>query len=413
MGTGRGYRCAWCIVAACAIGPGLASAQQFSYRGFLDAGFVVYPQDAPNDDTRVVADAVARFEPTVRLRPGISVAGSFEMRTDTYQMGGAGVRYWDRTLRRPVLATRAVTATLSKGPVSLEVGKQFVRWGQSDIISPTDYFTARDYVVTATSEVLALTAARFTVGDDNDSLEVVYAPRMTPSRMPLLDQRWIGVQTAAVGFGLTDGASRFSRDPQVGIRYRRTGPIEYSVSAFQGPHHLPRLDPSFRPLDGTIVVGRHYPEVRGYGGDLVATTPVITVKAEAAWLQARSRDADDYGLWVLQGEHQRGEWLLLGGYVGEWVSEARGFPRFAPDRGLARSAIGRVSRNFDDGRTLSVEGLARQDGDGVYLKAEYSQPYKGRLRVTLQLLLIGGTDGDFLGQYRHNSLTGARARYSF
>ena len=413
MQIGRSWRTVWCAVAVFTLGPGLASAQKISYRGFLDAGFVFYPQEAPNDDTHVVADAVARFEPTLQLRPGISVAASLEARTDTYQMGGAGVRYWDRTLRRPVLAARTLTATLSKGPVSLEVGKQFVRWGQSDIVSPTDYFTARDYVVTVTSEVLGLTAARLTVGDDNDSVDVVYAPRVTPSRMPLLDQRWIGAQTAATGFALADGDTRFSHEPQVGVRYRRTGPVEYSVSVFQGPHHLPLLDPSFRPQDGTIVVGRYYPEVRGYGGDLVATTPLVTVKAEAAWLQARSRDADDYGLWVVQGEHQRGEWLLLGGYVGEWVTETRGLPRFAPDRGLARSVIGRVSRNFDDGRTLAVEGLLRKDGDGVYLKTEYSHPYTGRLRVTVQLLLIGGQDGDFLGQYRRNSLTGARARYSF
>jgi hypothetical protein len=34
-------------------------------------------------------------------------------------------------------------------------------------------------------------------------------------------------------------------------------------------------------------------------------------------------------------------------------------------------------------------------------------------RVTLQLLALGGDDKDFLGQYRRNSLTGARGRDSF
>ena len=388
------------------------SAQQLNVRGFVDAGVVFYPQRTPHDDVRVVADAIARVEPSIQMWRGLSIAGSVEARTDTYQQGGAGVRYWDRTLRRPALAVRALAATYVKGPLSLEVGKQFVRWGQSDIISPTDYFTARDYLLTAESEALAITAMRVTIGGANDSIEMVYAPRMTPSRTPLIDQRWIGNQ-APTGLALENGETRYAGAPLIGLRYRRTGRIEYSLSVYRGPHHLPRLHPQFKPTEAAVSVGRTYPHVRGFGGDLVMTLPGVTLKAESAWLQARTHDADDYGLWVVQGERQQREWLLLAGYVGEWVSERRGLLRFAADRGLARAVIGRISREFDDRRSLVLEGVLRQNADGVYVKSEYSQPLNDHWRITLRVLVLGGEDADFLGQYRRNSLAGARARYSF
>ncbi len=174
--------------------------------------------------------------------------------------------------------------------------------------------------------------------------------------------------------------------------------MEYSATFFQGPHHLPLLDATVRREDASLLIGRRYPDIRAFGGDVVTTAGAVTIRAEGAWMQARSKDADDYALWVIQGERQFGPWLLLGGYVGDWVTEARGAIRFAPDRGLARSVIGRVSRTFDDGRNVLAEALVRRDGDGVYVKAEYSASFKARWRVTFQLLALGGRDTDFLGQ---------------
>jgi hypothetical protein len=412
MGSG-GRRAAVCAIVLAACWPTPVRAQRLTYRGFADAGLLFYPRTAPNDDARVVADAIARIEPTWNVRPGIRIGASFEARTDTHQMSGAGIRYWDRTRRRPSLAVRTLVLTLSKGLFTLDAGKQFVRWGQSDIISPTDYFTPRDYLITATTDVLAVTAARLTVGNDRDALELVYAPRPTPSRAPLLDQRWVGLGATAFGRPLVDAGTRFPSAAQFGARYRRTGRVEYSVSFFQGPHHLPLLDARPRLQDGALLVSRTHPEVRGWGADLAATVPGVTLKAEAAWLQARDRDADDYGLWVIQAERQQGEWLAIGGYVGEWVTAERGRLRFAADRGLARSVIGRASRGFDDNSTFAIEGVARQNGDGFYLKTEYSRPWRSGVRLTFQAVAIGGADDDFLGQYRRNSLGGARARWSF
>src|SRR6188768_12508 len=118
-----------------------SAAAQYSYRGFVDAGLTWYPREAPNDDTHLVGDVQARFEPSIEVRPWLSFLGSFEARVDTDDQVGTGGVYWDRTLQRPGVAVRTLTAALRRGPLSVDVGKQFVRWGTSDIISPTDYFT--------------------------------------------------------------------------------------------------------------------------------------------------------------------------------------------------------------------------------------------------------------------------------
>jgi hypothetical protein len=392
-----------------------AAAQTFAYRGFAEAGVVAHAEAAPNDPTRLIAEAQLRVEPSLQVRRLVSVGASIEGRIDSHRQTTErpDLRFWDRTLRRPSMAVRALTATVARGPVTIELGKQFLRWGQSDIISPTDYFTPRDYVVTISSEPLAVTAARLTLAGGQHALELAYTPRMTPSRIPLLEHRWIGLGAATAGLQLENGETHYSRRSQYGARWRYTGRVlEASTSFFQGFNHHPLLDVAVS-ADGTAQLSRSFARIRAFGADAVVPLPGVTVKAEASWQDAVSGNADDYGLWVVQAERQQTDWLLIGGYVGEWVTSERNVFGFAPDRGLARSLIGRVSRTFEGNRSALVEAVVRRDGGGLYARAEYSQAFAARWRVTLQALLVRGQSDDFLGQYRRNSFSGVRTRVSF
>ena len=95
------------------------------------------------------------------------------------------------------------------------------------------------------------------------------------------------------------------------------------------------------------------------------------------------------------------------------MTRSTGALSFAPDRGIARSILGRLSYTVDPQRTVAIEGAARQDGDGVYLKGEYSQGFGQHWRLTLTLVGIGGNPDDFLGQYRRNSHGSLGLRFSF
>ncbi len=190
--------------------PGVAQAQvvlpEGLRRGRRGTG---YPQTTANDDTQVVGEALLRYEAAARPASWLRLNGSIDARADTHeQTEWDGISWSDRSLKRPGLAVRRLDATLTRGPLNLQVGKQFVRWGKTDILNPTDRFAPRDYMTVVDSEFLAVTAARFTAGLQSDTLDVV-AARFTPSRTPLVDQRWAGLTADLENVTLTDNGAEY------------------------------------------------------------------------------------------------------------------------------------------------------------------------------------------------------------
>ena len=63
-------------------------------------------------------------------------------------------------LLRPALSLRRLSATSSRGPLTVDAGKQFIRWGKTDIVNPTDRFAPRDFLNVVDTEFLAVTGVR-------------------------------------------------------------------------------------------------------------------------------------------------------------------------------------------------------------------------------------------------------------
>jgi hypothetical protein len=128
---------------------------------------------------------------------------------------------------------------------------------------------------------------------------------------------------------------------------------------------------------------------------------------------AEGAKGDEDVLYVLQLERQTGEWVLVGGYAGEAVTARRAALTFAPDRGMTRSIVARASYTIDPNRSVAFESAVRQNGNGVYAKAEYSQARGQHWRATVTGIVIAGSEDDFLGQYHRNSHATVALRYSF
>jgi hypothetical protein len=86
-------------------------------------------------------------------------------------------------------------------------------------------------------------------------------------------------------------------------------------------------------------------------------------------------------LYVIQLERQFGEASIVGGYSGEAVTRRRNPFDFAPDRGLVRSFLGRVSYTIGPRRSAAAEWAVRQNGDGAWTRVEYAQSYGRNWRV--------------------------------
>ena len=145
------------------------------------------------------------------------------------------------------------------------------------------------------------------------------------------------------------------------------------------------------------------------GGDAAWPLSWFTLKAEAAYFWTTDRYADDYGIYVIQVERQQGEWLFVGGYAGEFVTEDRSLPStpvFAFDRGLANTFLGRASYTIGPLSSLAFEGAIRPDATGGWLEMEYSLAIGQHWRATARGDLLAGSPDDFFG---HTAATRASA----
>lgn len=390
--------------------------QDFTQRGFLESRLTAYPQAAANDRARVVGEALFRYEGFYKPANSLQFAGALDIRTDTHHQVERELKlsWQDREAERPSLAVRRLSAIYHTGPVTIELGKQFVRWGKTDILSPTDRFAPRDYLAVVDNDFLAVTAGRFTYEKGADTVDVVWSPRFTPSRIPLFDQRWAPVPE---GVTVRDTDTAFPGGSQAGVRWSHAGAIEYSASVYRGFNHLPSFQGSaaFTPAgEFQVNLRRFYPQMLMAGGDAAFPLRWLTLKGEAAHFSSSDRRADRYVLYVIQLERQAGEWFFVGGYAGEVVTENGTQPgNFAPDRGVAKTLLGRAGYTIDANRNVAFETAARQNGKGTWGKFEYSQAFGQHWRLTGEFTLIRGGLEDFLGQYRRNSHAAVVVRYSF
>jgi len=388
-----------------------AVAQTYTHRGFLESRGTVYPRKAVNDSARAVGESLFRYEGFLRPSNTFQVAGMVDLRTDTDRQVERDFKFsWqDREIQRPIGTVRRLSATLHGGPLTLEVGKQFIRWGKTDIVTPTDRFAPRDFLTVVDNEFLAITAGRLTLEKGPHTLEMVWSPRFTPSRIPLAGKRWAPVPQTEAPLSIPEVNREFPGGPQSGIRWGYAGPIEFEASLYQGFNNMPSFDIGPR---GDVDV--FYPKMIMGGVDFAIPTRLFTIKGEAAHFSSQDKRADEYGLYVLQLERQSGEWVFIGGYAGEAITR-RGSQTatFAYDRGLSQTFLGRASYTLDSNRSLAFESAVRQNANGFWVKGEYSQAFGQHWRVTLSMTGIAGDADDFLGQYNRNHHGIVVVRYSF
>jgi hypothetical protein len=411
----RGVRAA--LIAIVALGPANAArAQEVTYRGFSEVRVAAYPQITPRDQDRIALEGHVRFESALKAASWLTLVSSVDTRIDNLEQVQRAWRFdfSDRTLQRPVLSLRQAAATFRAHRVIADVGKQFIRWGKTDILAPTDRFAPRDFLEVIDGEFLAVTGARVQLVGRATALDVVAVPWFTPSRIPLLNRRWAAVPASAAAFTFVDLDPKFPSRTQFGARWNVTAPgYEFSVSYFDGFNHLPDIVTvplSSRPA---IAALRSYAPMRMAGADAAAPLRWFTVKGEAAWLTTTSAIADDVVQYVVQLERQSGELSLVAGYAGEVATNHRATFEFAPDRGLTRAILVRGGYTLNAVRSVTIEAAVRQTGKGFWLTTEYTQTTGRHWRTTLTGTVVGGSSADFFGQYRRNSHVLAALRYSF
>ena len=397
------------------VAPAVLLAQtDFQQKGYIEYRGLGFPQTTYNDKAHVIGEALIRYDVMYGLAPGLRLSGGTETRSDTHRQTEREFKLnWDdRGLKRPNFSIRRFSLQYNTGRFTLEGGKQLIRWGKADILNPTDRFAPRDFLSVVDNDILAVSALRGIDETSSDSVEVVAQPFFTPSRAPLLNQRWTVLPEQLRGIPINDLGSRFPGGTQWGARWNHLGSgYEMSLSFYNGHNHLPLFEGGF---NGTAVdLRRAFAQMRMYGADAAVPLKWFTLKGEAGYFTSSTKEQDEYLLYVIQLERQSGEWSFVGGYAGEGVTAKRSQFIFAPDRGLTRAFLGRASYNLDVNRSVAMDTAIRQNGDGLWLRSEYSETWGQHWRGTAGFTLIRGEPTDFLGQYRRNSFFSMSLRYSF
>jgi hypothetical protein len=394
--------------------------QSFEQRGLVEVDLFGFPLTAPNDGGQIVGNGLVRWDASYKPWSWITLSGGLEAGTDTHRDTERVLRFDldDRGLLRPAFSLRSLQITLHQGHFTADIGKQFIHWGKTDILNPTDRFGPRDYLNVVDSESLAVWAARANVEYRGTSLDLVWTPWFTPSRMPLINQRWALLPPDAPP-QVENAQTIFPGGGQYGARIDHIGNgYEVSASIFEGYNHLPLLVPLVNPFSQTLYIQRFYPKIRTYGTDAVIPLHFFTLKTEAALFNSResSVDAprsDSYVLWVAQLERQVRQWVFAGGYAGQTIFDQRYPIYFDPDRGLTKTILAKAVYNLDAPTSITFQTATRQNGNGTWSSAEYSRQVAEHWRVIAGINVISGIPSDFLGEYRRNLFLLLKVRYSF
>ncbi len=179
-----------------------------------------------------------------------------------------------------------------------------------------------------------------TYGGQSNTLDLVIEPRLTPSRVPLLNQRWAPLPA---GVRVIEERPDIPGGPQFGARWNHIGRVaEYSLSFYNGYDHLPLYRGSVELAPLAVRVQRFYPQMRMYGFDAEVPLPVVTLKAEAAYFSSSGTAADEYALGVIQLEREAGEWSFVAGYAAQAITRRGDAVSFSPVRGSTRAVVGRA-----------------------------------------------------------------------
>ena len=286
-------RCASCRVAPAPVGADRLTSAASSRRAAR-----LFPQEAPNDprERRRRPAGCARRCSSSRRR-GCSSPPALDLRANSHDQVEDSLARRLRRSRRAAgrgLSIRRLTATLTRGPFTLDVGKQFIRWGKTDIVTPTDRFAPRDFLNVVDTEFLAVSAA-FAASCRSASAHVrgrlgaaVHAEPHSAARIS--DGRRCRADVAAVRDRrrrrVVPGrlAGRRSLEP-----HRRCGSSTRCRSSTASTIcRTSRSAPGVGPA-GSIVVDAAIRRCASYGGDVAMPTRWFTVKGEAAYFDLGAR----------------------------------------------------------------------------------------------------------------------------
>ena len=407
-------RLAWVPAALAAVCTAQSGA--WSYRGFLDNSMVYYPRTTADDQVQFVNETLLRVEGTLALPGGFGLSAGFDARTDSDNQVTRAWRFsWDdRTAQRPPFSLRTMSFHYARGPFRIEAGKQILHWGQMDFSSPTDKLAPRDYLNPASADYLGAFAVRAIVDTGPRSLELIYLPRFTPSRIPLVDRRWLILPAEFDGYSYHSQGVQYPGGGEVGVRYHQiVSPYEFSLCYFEGFKTLPTFLYDKDPINLNLNYQTLYPKMRMVGADFTAPWHGLLWKVESAYINSASPYLAGTWTYAVQAEKTGDKWQWAVELAGDKLTEAKRPNTLDLDRATRDAVSGHAAWTPNPRQTVSAEWFVHPDGGAFVTRILYSRNLYSTFRASGGFLWIGGNHSDPLARYNVNSYLTLQLRYSF
>ena len=297
------------------------------------------------------------------------------------------------------------------GEWELRLGVDRVSWGVAEVRNLVDIVNQTDLVEHPDEKTkLGQPMAHGTLSGDWGALELFLLPwhreRTYPGRTGRLRSGLVVDSDKA-----TYDSAAEERHMDWALRYTGSfGPLDLGLGYFDGQNREPSLRPVFGDADGPAL-HPHYEKIRQFGLDAQLTTGPWLFKLEAIRrLGASNRfvEEDDYGAWILGGEHTLysifdtdAEITLLA----EWYRDGRGPERatnaFENDLFLAA----RLALNDVEGTEFTVSVIEDLDHAGRAFGFEAKRRLDDNWSLKLEGSAFHGVDwtGDVLYDARRDS----------
>jgi hypothetical protein len=420
--------------------PTAFSQKRFEAGGFLQAGAQFFARRPNPADTYAIGSTRLQLWSRTSLTRYLSLRGTCDLQIDTHHDIDRD-RWSDvsqRGLRIPAGALNELFADVKLGHFDLRVGRQAIRWGRADGFNPTDNLVPYDYLDTFADARLPVNAVKADTYFGGTRVEFAWVPTYTPTRLPLLGQRWFSTLPATAEVPLVPGGPQVTaelqyrdigghlpattlRNSQWGARWNQIVPgAEFSVSFFDGYDDIAFLRPIPGPLSllpprptMQVDLAREYYRVRVAGTDFASQFGPFGIRGEAAYFDQTDPANKDHLLYVVGLDRTWGDWFVIVQYADLYVPGRLVGPILFPDLALRSTVIGRVERTLGPSRSFEIKGALRlRDGDFV-LQPSYSVALTNRWRLKLAGTAFGGPKDGYLGQFRDNANVSTELRYSF
>ncbi len=420
--------------------PALAQ-KTFEVGGFFYGNGQFYSRRPNPPDTYALGTSRFQLWSSGSLGKRISWRAAYDLRIDTHNNVDRTnwLDFSERGLQQPAGSLSELYVELKLSRFDFRVGRQEIRWGRADGYNPTDNLIPYDYLDTTAEERIAVPAVKADGYFGDARLEFAWIPSFTPTRLPLMGQRWFPTlpSTAQVPLGqdatptevglvYTNGNTSFPAltfgNGQWGVRWNQIVPrAEFSFSYFDGFDDIAIF--SSRPLavrppvDGRpqllVALDRSFYRLRVAGADFATSIGPFGLRGEVAYYDQSGPGTPDHVLVVAGLDRSWGDWFAVVEYADLSVAGFYPYPLVFPDLALKSTVMWRVTRTMGPSQSVELSGSVGLRDGGVFVRPLYKKTLTNRWSLNLGATFLAGPSDSYIGQYRRNDSLDLQLRCAF